>query len=313
MLLTIAAQRRAAAFLKDFARPLERAMYELHIDLAGREGVHEAISPYQNDDGGFGRGVEPDLALAGSSAVCTVRAMELLAEVATPADHPLVTGGIRYLLNTFDSAAWVWPIVPPAVNDAPHAPWWHYDADGVKQAANWGGYLVNPRAEVVSVLHCFAAAVPAAFLRQVSDSLLAHLASHEPTDMHEIACWLRLSETPAVPEPIRRRVIERLSPAITARVERDPAKWHGYCLRPVGYMAAVRCPTSPFAQVLAGDVERCLDFLITQQQPDGSWAPTWSWGKDPSPGWDAARRAWQGILTLATLKVLGAFGRLTRT
>ncbi len=36
---------------------------------------------------------------------------------------------MRYLMATYDSDHEVWPMTPPNVDDAPHAPWWHYDED----------------------------------------------------------------------------------------------------------------------------------------------------------------------------------------
>jgi hypothetical protein len=311
MLLSIATQTKAAAFLKDFARPLERALYGFHFRSAGREGVLEALAPYQNADGGFGHGVEPDLASGASSVICTVRALELLAQVGAPPRHPLVGGAVAYLLAACDPATLLWEIVPRPVNDEPHAPWWHYDDDSAKQSAVWGGYRVNPRAEVVACLYSYASLVPPDFVRRVTDSLLTHLEGQaEPKDMHEIACWLTLIETAATPPALRERLVERLRPAVAHAVQRDPAKWDSYCLRPAGYMAAVRSPQSPLAEGLAEDVDRCLDFLIARQQPDGSWVPTWSWGEAYPAAWEQARRAWQGILTLATLRTLRAFGRL---
>jgi len=307
--LSAADQQRAGAFMHSRARPLEQALYAFHFEGAGREGVLDALAAFQNADGGFGRGVEPDLAFGGSSVICTVRAMELLAEVAAPPDCPLVRGGIDYLLGAYDPQAQVWEIVPRAVNDGPHAPWWHYEDAG--QAAIWGGYLVNPRAEVIGCLYDYAALVPPALLREVTDSLLGHLESCGGLkDRHEIACCLTLVETAAVPTRLRERLVAHLRQPVARAVERDPAKWDGYCFRPAGYMSAVRSPTSPFADMLAADVERSLDHTIQHQQADGSWAPTWSWGEAFPDAWEQANLAWKGILTVRSLRLLASFARL---
>jgi hypothetical protein len=309
MKLALAGQQRAKTFIQSNARPLEQALYRFHLEQVGPDGVLSALTAYQNPDGGFGHGLEPDLTLPDSSAICTTRAIQTLADVGTPADHPLVAGGIRYLLATYDRTKRVWEIVPRTANNFPHAPWWQYDDVG--QAARWGDYLVNPRAEIVGCLHQYATLVPASVLREVTDSLLDHLASHgDPKDRHEIACYLSLVETPSLPQDLRRRVVSAIESAVRRAVERDPAKWPKYCFKPAGYMAAVRSPASPFAQMLAREVETCLDYEIGRQQPDGSWHPTWSWGDDYPEAWQEAKLAWQGILTVQMLKMLGAFGRL---
>ena len=38
----------------------------------------------------------------------------------------MVQRAVGYLLNTFDHEELRWEIVSPAVEDAPHAPWWTY-------------------------------------------------------------------------------------------------------------------------------------------------------------------------------------------
>jgi hypothetical protein len=75
-------------------------------------------------------------------------------------------------------------------------------------------------------------------------------------------------------------------------------------------MGVVRSPDSPFAAMLAREVQQWLDFGIGRQQTDGSWHPTWSWGNDHPQAWAEAKLAWQGILTLEMLLILRAFGRI---
>jgi hypothetical protein len=66
--------------------------------------------------------------------------------------------------------------------------------------------------------------------------------------------------------------------------------------------------------VLAGEfvseLQRNLDFEIANQDPDGSWGPSWSW-KDRFPeAWAIAEREWRGVLTLETLISLRAYSRI---
>jgi len=307
--LSISAQQRAKAFIQSHARPLEQSLYSFHFEHTSRENVLHALASFQNSDGGFGHGKEPDLPLPASSAISTTRALQTLAEVGAAVDHPLVSGGLHFLLDTYDPKTQVWEIVPPSVNDWPHAPWWHYDADG--QPGKWGGYLVNPRAEVIGCLYSFADGVPKPFLQAITEAMLAHLEGQPtPKDMHEIACYLSLLETPALPSEVRKQLLAKLEPAVMATVQRNPAKWDQYCFKPAGYMGAVRSPASPFAAMFAKEIDLCLDNEINRQHADGSWMPTWSWGQSFPEAWAKAKLAWQGILTVQTLKLLAAFGRL---
>jgi hypothetical protein len=67
--------------------------------------VRPAAMFHENPDGGFGHALEPDLRTPASSALATSVAFQVLAEVGAPADHPLVLGGLAYLLASYEAAA----------------------------------------------------------------------------------------------------------------------------------------------------------------------------------------------------------------
>ena len=307
--LTKAKFTAARNFILSSARPLERALFHFYFESGPAQEVLDELRHFQNADGGFGYGVEPDLPMADSSVINTVRCLQILAMVRAPSENPMVRDAVRYLLDAYDPETAVWEIVPRVVNRGPHAPWWHYDDEG--QAAKWGGYLVNPRAEVLGCLYDFADLVPKNLIVSVTDLLLAHLESHpDMKDMHEIACYLELLETRSLPEACCERLAVGLAQPVAGAVQRDPDKWDGYCLKPTGYMGVVRSPGSPFAGMLDAEVDLSLDYDIRRQQPDGSWHPNWTWGDAFPDAWKQARCAWQGILTVKMLKTLASFGRL---
>ncbi len=99
----------------------------------------------------------------------------------------------------------------------------------------------------------------------------------------------------------------KLAACVLGMVERNPQKWRGYGLCP---LKVVKSPASPYYAPLREAVEANLDFLIAEQNTDGSWHPTWTWGNAFPETWPVAKREWQGILTLDALKVLRAFGRV---
>ena len=307
MQLTRERQEAARAFIQAHARPLERALYAHYFEGAGAAAALAALAAYQNPDGGFGHAIEPDLRTPASSAIATTVALQTLRDTRTPATHPLVARAIAYLLTTYDAPAQVWPIIPPAANDAPHAPWWTW-SDAL--SANWGGFRANPRAEIVAYFHDYASLVPPDLLAHLSDAVIASAEAHpDPMEMHDLLCYLRLVETPTLPDAARLRLHDCLARAIRATVVFDDAAWSGYGLMP---LAVAPSPTAAFAADLPDlrdAVERNLDYEITQQADDGSWLPAWSWADDYPDAWATARVEWQGVLTLKTLRSLHAWGR----
>lgn len=305
MQLTRERREAARAFILERARPLERTLYAHFFEGADAGTALDALAAFQNADGGFGHGIEPDLRTSASSAIATSVALQTLRDTKTPATHPIVARAIAYLLATYDAAGEVWPIIPPEANDAPHAPWWTWSE---ALAENWGGFRANPRAEIVGYLYDYASLVPPELLARLTDAVVEHAeALPDAMEMHDLLCYLRLVETHTLPDAARERLRERLARAVRATVVFDAAGRGGYGLTP---LAAAPSPDAPFASTLGEAVEHNLDYEIGQQSDDGSWSPAWSWGDDYPEAWAAARIEWQGVLTLKSLRSLQAWGRL---
>ena len=196
----------------------------------------------------------------------------------------------------------VWPIIPPEVAEAPHAPWWNYQSS----AETFGQFLVNPRAEIVGYLHEFSDGVPTKLLKPLAATVLEHLDSPpDEMEMHDILCFARLAETAALPN--RDKVWEKLAQAAAPRVARNAAQLTGYVLKPLWLVSS---PESPLATEFKDEVEMNLDFEIEQQGEDGSWSPNFSWGAQYSEEWQIAKKEWQSRFTVDTLKMLKDFGRI---
>jgi hypothetical protein len=291
----------AAGFLKNGARPLEAALYAWFFEGGAAERVWTELAHFQNPDGGFGHGLEADIRLQGSSVIATTVAFQWLRELQTPADHPLVVAGCRYLREQYAADPLNWPIIPPSIGDAPHAPWWQYDGDLM-------GRLINPRVEILGYVYDYATHFPAVMREQLTGSVVTDLLSQPDTmEMHDLLCCLRLLETHSLPAVVREPLREKLTAVVNHTVERNPAQWQGYGLPPLGIIKSLE---SPFAGLFTAEIEANLDFLIEQQGADGTWSPAWSWGDLWPEAWAQAEREWRGVLTLDHLRVLKAFGRV---
>lgn len=305
-LLSRDGQAKAQAFIRQYARPLERAMYVYVFEGGVKDAVFTALAAFQNSDGGFGHALEPDLRLPDSSVLATTVGLQVLRDAGAWADHPLVRGAMRYLMQRFDPAAGVWPITPPNVDDAPHAPWWTY---GENVAESWNHFLVNPRVEIIGYLHDY---MPPGLPAWVRDTLTRDTVAYideapDKIQMFDLLCYNRLIQSRALPEPTRQALIEKLMPWVDTLVIKDPAAWEGYGLAP---LELVDTFSSPFAGLLAGAVAQNLDFEIDHQREDGSWQPKWTWGNLYPETWPQAKQDWAGVLTLKMLRTLKAFGRL---
>ena len=299
--LSGAALKQAELFLGTHARPLEQALFATFLRGASAEWALDELAGFQNSDGGFGHGLEPDVQMSSSSILATTVALQHLRALQVPAGNPLLHGAVRYLMDTYDSDALAWPFVPPQVDDAPHAPWWQYNAD-------LSQYLANPRAEIVGYLFDYAELVPVDLCQNLLTAVIVFLENlSRKLTMHELLCYVRLVETESLPDNARARLLSEIKPLISSEVETDPATWDGYVLKP---LMVAPSPSSLFAESLQKSIGDNLDFEIDRQQKDGSWAPNWSWGDAYPEAWLHAKRAWQGVLTVNMTKSLLAYGRI---
>jgi hypothetical protein len=293
--------RKAEEFLRTQARPFEQALFAAAFQGGQVQWALHELAAFQNSDGGFGRGLEPDCQLPDSSILATTVALQHLRALQAPATHPLVKGAMRYLMDTFDSAARAWQFVPPAVVNFPRAPWWEYDADLTR-------YLANPRAEIVGYLFDYAQLCPADLRHDLLATTIDYLANlNGSLKMHELLCYARLVETRNLPEPARQRLLEMLQPTIAAEVKTNPLEWDSYVLKPLGLAPS---PDSCFAPAMQEFIDANLNYEIEQQQEDGSWHPAWTWGNAYPEAWPHAKRAWQGVITVHTMQSLAEYGRV---
>jgi hypothetical protein len=296
---------RSREFVERNGRALDRARFAHRFDRGPATDVVAALTTYQNDDGGFGHGLEPDMHTTASSAVATTLALGLLGEVDAKADDPVVIGAVGYLLDTFDHASRRWPIVPAEVETAPHAPWWNYaEIDETFHRCE-----LNPMAATVAGLHRYSGLVPADFLAAVTATVLARLQVRaDAVGVDEFRTVSTLAETPGLSDEQRDLVRTHALRQVARSVEFDPDRWGEYRLQPLDVLPT---PDSFLAGAMdAAVVERNLDFWVRTLRPDGSWPLTWSWAEVDADAWARAERDGACVVLIERLGTLRAHGRI---
>ncbi len=304
--LTPAQFTHARNFIHREARPLEKALFAFYFEGGGRGPVDAALAAFRNPDGGFGRALEADLRTDRSSILATLTALHLLRDLSTPADHPLLAGALRFLREAYDAEKRVWRFIPPDADDAPHAPWWSQE----DLEKTFDGFRVNPRVALLSYLLEHPAAFAPEIGRAIYPEVVADLNRQSgPLGVNDLQCYVTLVEGPGLPAGERARMIDRVADLLDQSIERDPAQWKSYVVRPLD---CIHSPDSPFYARFQLLVDQQLDDEIDDQAADGSWSPNWSWFGAFDDDWPRARRDWQGVITLERLRTLDRFGRIAR-
>ena len=219
----------------------------------------------------------------------------------------MVRRAVSYLLATFDHQAKVWRVVPHDTNAFPHAGWWHNE-DG-SLARTFDGFLIIPRAEIVSLLHHFSPLVPDDWLNDVTERTVTDIEAIEALGTgggDDLRYALGLAEMEELPQHFRHRLLARIRAVIPTVVNRDPQEWGSYCISPLKLAPS---PQSSVADLLWDDLQVHLDYQIDHQTPEGTWDPVWTWGDFYTDVWEQAKLEWRGHLTLNNLITLRAFGR----
>lgn len=288
----------AAHFLAAHARVVDLRRFERLFRGGDARPVRDAVAAYRNPDGGFGHGLEPDGRAPGSQPPATELALRILDE--TDAwDHDLVSGACRWLEATAPAEGGA-AFVDAGIEEWPHAPWW------VPEEGRPASPVITGL--IAGTLHA----------RQVRDPWL---------DRADEVMWSRIGhltepgallDSPAgdyqmlgalgflqhVPDRDRaREVFGRVGPLILERglVASDPGA-PGEVHSPLDYAPE---PDS-LARALFDDatIKAHLDHLALAQRDDGGWTFNWmAW----SP---VAEAEWRGAITVGTLRLLRANGRL---
>ena len=133
----------AEAFLESHARLVERLVFAHVFRDAGVEPVLHVLQGYQNEDGGFGHALEPDLRGPESQPIHVDMALRVLDSVGL-APPEIVARGCSYLQSVSSDVGGVPAILESATKHARSA---HWELDA------WPSSSLNPTAMIAGLLH----------------------------------------------------------------------------------------------------------------------------------------------------------------
>ncbi|MCK8060411.1 MULTISPECIES: hypothetical protein [unclassified Fusibacter] len=289
--------------IKTYARPLEIALFNYHFDGASYKPVIEALKVFQNEDGGFGHAIEPDIQMPNSSAIGTTVALQILEQLPTEEDEvaEIVDKCLAYLSRSYHARRMGWTAANIFVNDYPHAPWWHADEKGLTAVdARWGNPTVEILGHFIRLQHDRGEVT----FKEQLDYAVKQLLEATETSEHELFCYIS-----AYPYFNKERQ-DQLRPVITRHVKKllnmNVEEWNTYVPRPLDF---IKSPDSEMFGITTDQITVHMEYIIEKLIQNGRLTTNWEWGTYPET-WPKAKSAWEGILTVKTLVLLKTFGRL---
>jgi hypothetical protein len=131
--LTLEEYKEIKLWMYRNARQIELSIWRYHFENGNTEDVLSSLSVYQNDDGGFGHGLEPDSWNPNSSPYTTLTAINILNSINfNDNHHPIIQGIFKFLERKIYCSENGWDFNIPSNNDYAHAPWWTYNEEANK-------------------------------------------------------------------------------------------------------------------------------------------------------------------------------------
>lgn len=269
-----------------FSNPLQPLAQALCAVVLGGDGetLVNVLSNYQNDDGGFGHGLEADIQMPMSSVATTNLAMNLLEDVRHPTKRVMMERAVAYYESVYDRTTLSFPMVPDDVDRYPHAVWWNHDT---LDAFTYG----NPNPEVLGTLLVHRSLVSSIDLQALEAKVVAYIETEmsDHLSMHSLLSAARLYRRAS------RTLQDRLHPTLLDFVGReivaDPNHWSDYGLEPY-QLARIAPALLSHHQAL---LTRNLEHLAARLQ-QGPLVPAWQWYQDEDV-FDQIKEDWSVLLT----------------
>jgi Prenyltransferase and squalene oxidase repeat len=280
---------KATKFIWSTARLLDRRRFAYLFLDGDSQAVLAALLPYQNPDGGFGSGLEPDIRGPVSQPVPTWTALGVFDEIGTMGDS-IVRSICDYLVSITTEEGGV-PFVLPSVREYPHAPWW--ETEGTPPAS------LNPTAAIAALLHKHHVEHP--WLSPATEYCWRQIDRLDQTSPYEMRAVLPfLDYVPDRPraeaafDRVGPKILEQKLVALTPTTEEETHS-------PLNFAPRLDC----LARRLFTDdvIAAHLDDVASSQQEDGGWKFNWlAWNP-------AAALEWRAIVAIESLVTLKAYGR----
>ncbi len=287
---------RIENYIENNARPLDQAFYDFHTNSGSADAIFAELAKYQNEDGGFGNALEPDMRQPQSTSIATWFAFQYLKDIPEAKGHDMTRRALEYFVQTLDEEKAGWPVVVPEVDQHPHAPWWNYDS--AISHFGWG----NPAAEVLGLFIRYGDESHKNLIERLIDKALERIKEVPPSDFHEVFCFKALYEL--ADADLQGQLKEPLTSIIKQAVSTNPDEWTDYVATPLKFLAGPDDPfTSLFDQSL---IEQNIEFVLSKMQDD-HWEPNWSWQEQYPEAWETAKQEWSGELTVRNMLQLRKF------
>ena len=311
--ITIEELKKYEKFLYNRGRDIEIAKFNYHFNNGTKEDVAYALSIYQNRDGGFGHGLEPDSLNPYSSPLQTSEGLKILKHIGyndsnlDDISEYIVNRALHYIYYYCLKDGKINPNVP-SNNDYPHAYWWEYDENFFET------WKYNPTAVLVALTLHFTKEddkyykkaydlVPTiieSFLSEENDGVDKHYLNNL-VELYDVITTKQLFTE--YHEVLKNNINQRISYLMDVNEE----DWKNYgSNQPLELIQLDEFISSQERRDL---INKNLNYLLDSRDEHGLFEVTWNWGNDYEE-FELQKVKWTGIILVNNLIFLKKFNRI---
>ena len=287
-------------WLYHFGRPLDVLRYEYLFCKKNKDLYKKILITYQNPDGGFGHGIEPDSINPNSSPIQTWMAFEMIEELKLTNEDEIVKDVLNYLINIAPKKDGLYLSTIPTNNDFPHAPWWSYE----EESSIWG---YNPTIAIAGFIYKHALNKSQSdYAKAIIQKGIYDFNKNPSTEMHELRAFLEMvNYVEQLSEFAESKTfLKNLELQISNSIEKNSSLWFStYCVRPLQFFDKPNGFAYEKHQNLAKEE---ASMILDNLSKEGYWEVTWQWSEYPED-WIISKQAWRSSLIIGYLKILTAY------
>ena len=299
-------------FMMNKSRDIELAYYNYFFQNGEALFVSYALSMYQNSDGGFGHGLEPDNMMKESNAIATSKALSMLKNVGFNKNNlddftkNMIKKALNYSFTKIPRKGDYFYPSTIEVSKYPHAQWWNYSENMTDDwkynpsilLASYYIYFLDSRSKFYNEALALVKRGIDFFIDIENDFRKDFINCYKTA--YEILTDLGIDYRL---EELFNKIISDAKKAIS-----KPEDW--------GKQNYPTIPTDLFDdeiylvdEELSLLVNKSLDFLIDSRMPIGVWDINWKWNNYEEE-YEVARIKWTGVLAVNNLILLQKFKRV---
>jgi hypothetical protein len=280
--------------INKYGRELEISLFEYYFSDGKVDDVVYALKKFQNEDGGFGHGLEPDFLNPNSSPIQTWTAITILRKLNLDSHHEMITKMLDYLAFSYDKTIKRWPNTIPTNDDYPHAPWWSYRMD----------HSFNPSISIASfiITHADQNHPVYSYAKEVIYEGILYLElADTKIEPHELRCFVDMANDLTIlggASIISDRINTILLSQMIDAISPDVNSWfNSYAVKP---SSLIKSYPSYGAEAFKNLLISELNLALQARDLEGAWDITWDWNSYPKD-YAKSKKIWRAIICLEYL------------